>query len=272
MTMLTAASAGCTAWVPVERVTDLTGPAFFFQRLPTPEGDQQSQYACLALEPTRNRVEAHIVESSSVSADDKSLALLDLDGAEVVQEADLGDHRDEDSTLRHMAPTDVMQVWVATRVLDTPSTAPRFTLRSAEVRFLTGERTGGVSSFAEARGPLEEWTLVKVGQSGGHEKARLFALQSAQGTYLGIDQVAGGKRVVRSDFQASDIARPSSLDETASTPAPAQAAAVDVDEAARWHIRVQWKFRHEARKQERGEAPLRDRDPTFKRIKNSTKD
>jgi hypothetical protein len=182
-----------------------------------------------------HRVEAHPIQPPNLS--DKAAALLDLDGAEVVEV------EDDVSSLDFITPTDVNQVWVTTRVLDTPSAAPRYTIRSSESRFITSEKSGGVSAMAEARGPLEEWKLVAV-----EDSARTtFCLQSAHDTLLGLDEMAGGKMVIRSDAQVKEQDTPEASEQ--------------------WHIRVQWKYREQARKKEEGEKPLRERDTSFKRVK-----
>lgn len=211
--------------MPVERITDLAGPSFFFQSI-TRE-DEERPY-CLALNPALHRVEAHPVQTSSI--DEKTAQSLDLDGAEVV----------EDDVTQSAAPSDVTQVWVCTRVPDTPSLAPRYTLRSSESRFLSTEKTGRVSATAEARGPLEEWTLFEA-------SAARYCLKSANETLLALDEMAGGKILVRSDFDVKEEQTPGTSE--------------------MWEIRVQWKFREQARKKEQGEKPLQERDVSFKRVK-----
>ena len=146
----------------------------------------------------------------------------------------------QDDLYQDCTPTDVTQVWVATRVLDTPSDAPRYTLRSSESRFVTAERDGGVRATAEARGPLEEWTLVEAAPS--H-----YCFKSVHETLLNLDEKAGGKMVVRTDFDVKQEQAPGPTEQ--------------------WEIRVQWKYREQARKKEEGEKPLRERDTSFKRAK-----
>ncbi|UZJ54153.1 hypothetical protein CBS101457_003473 [Exobasidium rhododendri] len=219
------------AWVAVERVTDLSGPTLLYQSYQK-EDEEDSQLYCLALNPALHRVEAHPLKAPVIDA--SSSNTLDLDGAAVV----------EDFSGHDLSPTDVNQVWVATRVLDTPSDAPRYTLRSSESRFLTSERSGGVGAIAEARGPLEEWKLVNFAGS-------QFCLQSANDTLLGLDEMAGGKMVVRSDFEVKGG------EEESERAGPSE----------QWQIRVQWKFREQARIKEQGEKPLRERDSSFKRVK-----
>lgn len=222
------------AWVSVERITDLSGPTLFFQDFQR-EDEESSRYYCLALNPALHRVEAHTLKVPSI--DDKVAATLDLDGAAIV----------EDDSSDSLAPTDVNQVWVSTRVLDTPSDAPRYTLRSSESRFITSDRSGGVSAMAEARGPLEEWRLVEVKEG---EVRGKFCLQSANNTLLGLDEMAGGKMVVRSDFEVKE--------------------GEEAGSSEQWQVRVQWKYREQARKKEQGEKPLRERDISFKRAKTTT--
>jgi hypothetical protein len=218
------------SWVAVERITDLSGPTLLFQSYKKEE-EESSRYYCLALNPALHRVEAHHLKPPVFDANGADA--LELDGAEVVQD-------DSGSSL---VPTDVNQVWVATRVLDTPSDAPRYTLRSSESRFLTSERSGGVGAIAEARGPLEEWKLVEAAGA-------TFGLESANKTLLGLDEMAGGKMVVRSDYEVKE-------DGEGMRATPSE----------QWQIRVQWKFREQARTKEQGEKPLRERDTSFKRVK-----
>lgn len=184
----------------------------------------------MAVNPALNRVEAHVVQP--VGLDEKAAEALDLDGAEIVQ----------DESTMDCTPTNVTQVWVATRVLDTPSSAPRYTLRSSESRFITSERDGGLRAKAEARGPLEEFTLSET-------VPRRYCFKSANDTMLNLDEMAGGKMVVRSEFDVKQ----------GQAPGPSE----------QWEMRVQWKFREQARKKEEGEKPLRERDTSFKRAKAS---
>jgi hypothetical protein len=215
------------AWVAVERLTDLAGPSFIFQRFQDEQGSSSGIY-CLAVNPALNRVEAHSVQPASI--DEKTAQTLDLEEAEVVH----------DESTQDCTPTDVTQVWVATRVLDTPSNAPRYTLRSSESRFITAERDGGLRATAEARGPLEEFTLIET-------ISGKYCFKSTNETLLNLDEMAGGKMVVRSDFEVKE----------GQAPGPSE----------QWEIRVQWKFREQARKKEEGEKPLRERDTSFKKAK-----
>lgn len=164
---------------------------------------------------------------------------MDLDGAEIVHEDALDSNGPATTT-----PADVTQVWVATRVLDTPSHAPKYTFRSSEGKFLKTEHHGELTCFSEARGPLEEWKIVQLPGA----TSLTFGLQGANGQLVALDVTAGGKYTARCD---------SILD------------GEQVDPQAEWHIQLQWKFRHEARKKEIKEAPLHMRDPSFqKRVRH----
>lgn len=270
-----------TAWVPVEHITDLSGPTFFYQRAADDENSTGAapQHMCVALNSTLNRVEAQLIEGgSALSLDDAQVRSLDVDGAEIVFG---GQGAGTSEVAPPPEPADVMQVWVATRVLDTPSTSPRYTFRSAEAKFLTAERSGTVSAFTEARGPLEEWSLAAIAQrsrasenTAPETTRQAFALRGASGHLLGIDVVAGGRRVLRCDVPVEDDTTSSVAGAEAATPSNSPSGAppsavkaasnvVSADESAHWHVLVQWKFRHEARRREQGDAPLRARDAAF---------
>lgn len=219
------------AWVEVEKVTDLAGPAFLVQRSFTPSAHASEGDAfCLALNSTLQRVDAQRVQAAEQLSKEEALLRADdeLQDAEVVQ-LKVADEQ-------QLEPRDVMQVWVATRILDTPAEAPRYTLRSAEGKFLAAERSGSVGASSEARGPQEEWTLVKSPDLPG------FHLRSFHGKYLTFDHLAGGKVAVRTDFKPPTDERGG---ETTSSIC----------------VKVQWKFRHEARKRESGRKPVLGKDP-----------
>lgn len=67
-----------------------------------------------------------------------------------------------------------------------------------------------------------------VGEDAGPNLgAQGVALRSYHGGYLTLDEVAGGKMVVRGDAE-------------------------NVGASETWNVRVQWKFRHEVRNKEHG--------------------
>lgn len=87
-------------------------------------------------------------------------------------------------------PNDVTHTWVATRI---PESASRYTLRSSAGRFLACDELGVANADREARGMQEEWEFVDAGEG-------RFGLKSvAYDTYLGVEEVAGGKMEVRGD-------------------------------------------------------------------------
>lgn len=182
------------AWVPVETEQDLTGPCFIFHR---------DVGRCLAFQPTLQSVEAAAVETAIPDAGLLAEGLgEDLDGAQIVT----------DSAPDDAVPTSVHHVWIATKV---PGSSPaRFTFKSAESKFLGADKTGLLRANMEARGPQEEWSATP---SQGR-----WMLRSVHNGYLGLDQVEGGKTVVRADCDEGDP-------------------------EARWSIKVQWKHRHAAR-------------------------
>ncbi len=129
-------------------------------------------------------------------------------------------------------PTSVHQVFVASRVAGTDA----WNLKSAEGRYLglvsspsSAKSEDGapaltaVNAQAEARGPNEAWFLERVVGLGG--SCAGIALRSAAGGYLQLDEVAGGKVVVRADGTG---------------PSAGECA---------WQVKVQWKHRHAARKE-----------------------
>lgn len=182
------------AWVPAETEQDLTGPCFIFQR---------DARRCVAFQPTLQSVEAAVVETSIPDAGLLAEGLAEeLEGAQIVT----------DPAAHDAVPTSVHHVWIATRV---PGSSPaRFTFKSAESKFLGADKTGLLRANMEARGPQEEWTATP---SQGR-----WTLRSVHGGYMGLDQVEGGKTVVRADSDADDP-------------------------EAGWSIKVQWKHRHAAR-------------------------
>ncbi|CBQ70300.1 conserved hypothetical protein [Sporisorium reilianum SRZ2] len=217
------------AWVAVETEQDLSGPCFLFHQ---PQQSDAAPY-CVAFQPTLQSVEAAVVlPSTDESAFDDRDDLLasdpklaeELEGAEIVPAA-------PSPSSINLVPTSVYQVWVATKVPGS-SSPTRFTFKSAEGKFLGADKTGLLRASMEARGPQEEWILESSDRS-------LWKLRSVHGRYLGLDQLAGGKTVVRADCDTAD------------------------PEAA-WTLRVQWKHRHAARHSADAKATLHTKanDPT----------
>lgn len=159
------------------RPTDLAGPTFFFQRFAASTADDGARAPyVLTLNAPLQRVDAQAMRAEA-SLDPS----LDLDGASV------------DVASIDPAPSSVNQVWVASRMLDTPASAPVYTLRSADSRFVGAAPSGTVTASAEARGPLEQWTVLPAPSGTGVQ------LRAPSGNLLGLDEVAGGKVVVRAD-------------------------------------------------------------------------
>ncbi|KZO90518.1 hypothetical protein CALVIDRAFT_542635 [Calocera viscosa TUFC12733] len=106
-------------------------------------------------------------------------------------------------------PTEVAQVWVATRVAGTTSV----NLRTPDGKFLSCDKYGVVSADSEARGPQEEWIAERVSAPAAEVKeeeedkpilARVdvcFGFKSVHGGWLGLDELAGGKLGVRGDAE-----------------------------------------------------------------------
>ncbi|SPO24985.1 uncharacterized protein UTRI_01496_B [Ustilago trichophora] len=218
------------AWVPVESSLDLSGPCFIFHH--RSNCHSSSPRRCLAFQPTLQSVEAApvlpesdestIADRAGLLASDPKLA-EELEGAEIVESAEQEPR---------MEPQSVYQVWVATKVPGSSSPV-RFTFKSAEGKFLGADKNGLLKAAMEARGPQEEWTLETSGDG-------TWLLRSVHNRYLALDQVAGGKTVVRADAERTD------------------------DETARWIIKVQWKHRHAARHSADTKSTQRSRtnDPT----------
>jgi hypothetical protein len=161
--------------------------------------------------------------AAQLSAQDKA----ELEGAQIVDSSSLA----ASTSAEGLAPSEVHQVLVASRVLDTAD-PPRYTLRTTEHRFLGADKHGTLLCGAEARGPQEEWSLLSASSLTSELGAELatatagLAFRSMHGTYLSLDEVPGGKLVLRVDSSSVGVA------ET-------------------WSASVQWKFRHQARQGER---------------------
>lgn len=171
------------AWVLPERVEEIRGPVFIFHPSdPTP--------VCVAFDATRGKVALPSLDTARKPKDD--------DGDGNGGEDSLKEKDKPASALDRSTPTDVSQVWVATRIAGSST----LTLRSGvpastgtgEPKFLSADKHGLVSADRDARGPEESWTPVLHPDSGG-----MVALQSVYETYLGVDEVAGGKRALRAD-------------------------------------------------------------------------
>ena len=179
------------------KVDDVTGPTFLFQ-----SSEDWAHPFTLAFNPTLNALEALAILPPEIPpASSTSGQLAELEGAEIV------------SISSEVTPQSIYQVWVASRIAGLDD---KWTFRGADGKYLGCDKYGVVKSASEARGPQEEWQVVA---QPGSER---LALRSVHGGYLTLDQVAGGKRVVRADAES-------------------------ITDAELWHVRVQWKFRHKAR-------------------------
>ncbi|CAO1632444.1 unnamed protein product [Sympodiomycopsis kandeliae] len=208
------------AWVSVERSTDPSGPTMICQASPSSSANAQQAHI-LSLNTTLSRVELTSYTPPSVGQDLSSIDQDDLDSAQIVEPG-------PSDCLLDLSPQDVNQVLVASRVLDSYD-PPRYTFRTIENRYIGSDKYGSVLCSSEAKGPQEEWSIHTVPGKG-------ILLQSTiHGGYLTLDEVAGGKKVLRVDQQESQEGGPSA----------------NVDHAMIWTMKVQWKFRHESRKGER---------------------
>ncbi|KAK0544529.1 hypothetical protein OC846_006043 [Tilletia horrida] len=212
------------AWVSAERPTDIQGPTFLYHQ---PSGSS-TPYA-LGVNTTTQRVELIPCATAGAGGDLDVNFITDADGTSAAVGA------------IEITPTSVYQVFVANR----QPGSDKWTFRSAEGKFLSADKLGQVSAAAEARGPQEEWDVlthdkaisaldgedVKPAPSPWSENPSSLYLRSMHGLFLGIDEVAGGKLVVRAD---SD----------------------NPSQSERWEVKLQWKFRHEARERERDSGAL----------------
>ncbi|PWN52862.1 hypothetical protein IE53DRAFT_311301 [Violaceomyces palustris] len=176
------------AWVNVENDYDISGPTFIYHS----EGDFKQRI--LAYNTTLSALEL-------CTFSDKLPTQTEIDG-EVVQVVQ-----------QEITPQSVHQVWVANRI---PG-SKKWTFKSAESKFLSCDKFGHVTADSDARGPREEWETTNrlVAEKG-------LALRSYYGGYLTVDQVAGGKMVIRADTET-------------------------VGESEMWKMKVQWKYRHQSR-------------------------
>lgn len=222
------------AWVRVESERDLNGPCFLFQR----RSETAAAAHCVAFQPTLQSVEAAAIlpgSDHSVIQDRAGLLAFDPKLAEELEEAQIVPDAGSSNDITGLIPTSVYQVWIATKVPGSSEPA-RFTFKSAEGKFLGADKSGLLRARIEARGPQEEWTLEASGNG-------VWKLRSVHNRYLGSDQVAGGRTVVRADCEHADS-------------------------EAIWNIKVQWKHRHAARHPGDPKSTSRTKanDPTALRI------
>lgn len=97
----------------------------------------------------------------------------------------------ENIPLLSLEPKEVQHVWVVTRVAGSET----INLRTPDGKFLSSDKHGLVSADREARGPQEEWTPLILEDG-------MVALQNVYGTYLGVDEVAGGALSLRADAES----------------------------------------------------------------------
>ncbi|PWN25524.1 hypothetical protein BDZ90DRAFT_281347 [Jaminaea rosea] len=205
-----------TAWVLAQRPEDLTGPLLLYQRLTS-----SSRLIAVTLNPTITRMDlSTLPPPPSLSTSLADLPPEAVEGATIVDSAE-GVATGDGSEDAGIGPSSMQQVLVANRVLDTVD-PPRFTLRTTQHRFVGADKHGAVLCSAEARGPQEEWAVVSAGYG-----SKLAFRNHVHGTYLSWDEIAGGKLVLRCDSQDLN------------------------GEGDAWSAKVQWKFRHNARKAER---------------------
>lgn len=130
-----------SAWVSVNRPTDLAGPSILYQSIASSSSSSSSSFAVLALNPTTSQMTMQLISPPSGPS---TISQELLDGATLVDDAV---SQLDDS----LAPTDVHQVLVASRVLDTAD-PPRYTFRTTQGRFLGADKHGSIVCASEARG------------------------------------------------------------------------------------------------------------------------
>ncbi|EST10159.1 FRG1-like protein [Kalmanozyma brasiliensis GHG001] len=219
------------AWVLAETLQDLTGPCFIMH-----QSEWTGDTHCVAVEPNRQRIEAGLVVPSTDAAlvrAKEELAAANPDPRIAIMAQAMAEHPDKfppepgqpsgmapistpivgDPTL---LPTSVHHVWVVNQIRQRGADEALCTFKSAQGRFLGAERSGGVRADQEARGPQELWEVGRA--SGGF----WTIYSTTHHGYLGFDNDAEGKRVVRSDRHDNHF-------------------------EANLVIKVQWKHRHAAR-------------------------
>ncbi|KAI0306329.1 FRG1-like family-domain-containing protein [Multifurca ochricompacta] len=141
-------------WVHPELATEIRGPTFIFHPSdPLP--------ICISFDATRNRIALHALEKL-----------------------------EEGGSILERTPSEVSQVWVATRVAGAGTVNLR--TGTGEGKFLSCDKHGLVTADREARGPQEEWSPVLL--EGG-----MVAFMNVYEKYLRIDEVAGGQLALRGD-------------------------------------------------------------------------
>ncbi|GAB1517518.1 hypothetical protein RhiTH_000567 [Rhizoctonia solani] len=150
-------------WVQPETPEQILGPTFIIHDNGTP--------TCVAFDSTRNRINIQTLSSASSSSGETSKPLS-------------------------IVPSDVHQVWVATRVAGSLT----INLRTPEGKFLSCDALGLVSADREARGPQEEFTpviLPETDEQGNH----MVAFKNIYEKYISVDEVAGGQTTLRGDSE-----------------------------------------------------------------------
>ncbi|CAE7221708.1 unnamed protein product [Rhizoctonia solani] len=150
-------------WVQPETPEQILGPTFIVHDSGTP--------TCVGFDSTRNRINIQTLSSASSSSGETSKPLS-------------------------IVPTEVHQVWVATRVAGSLT----INLRTPEGKFLSCDALGLVSADREARGPQEEFTpeiLSEADEEGNH----MVAFKNIYEKYIGVDEVAGGQTTLRGDSE-----------------------------------------------------------------------
>lgn len=159
-------------WVMPDRVEEIRGPVFIIHPSdPAP--------ACVAFDATRGRAVFHSLDKDKEKGEDD-------------------DDESGGGGVLSKTPTDVSQVWVATRVAGSDSLTLRTGIASStgsgETKFLSCSEHGVVSAFREARGPQESWTPIVLPDG-------MVAFQNIYEKYLGLDEVAGGGKTLRGDAE-----------------------------------------------------------------------
>ena len=175
------------AWVRPDKVEEIRGPVFIVHPSdPIP--------VCVAFDATRGRA---VLAPLDKDKDRERPAKAEGDEDDEGKGRRKAEVQDERNALSK-TPTDVSQVWVATRMVGSETLTLRTGIPSSsgtgETKFLSCDDHGIVSAFREARGAQESWTPIVLPDG-------MVAFQNIYEKYLGVDEVAGGARALRGDAE-----------------------------------------------------------------------
>ena len=166
-------------WVRPDTALEIRGPTFIYH-------PSDPHPVCISFDATRGRVNVSSLDKEKVEEEDEE------------ETPDGKKSSKSDSNVLNKTPTDVSQVWVATRVAGSETITLRTGLESSTgsgaTKFLSCDTHGLVSAYREARGPQESWTPIILGDG-------MVAFQNVYEKYLSVDEVAGGTLALRGDSE-----------------------------------------------------------------------